>query len=158
MNRILIIFLISFLLGSCCTYNANRNTKIGAFIDSIDSDNQSVIGFPDKRSSYLGAPYFGYVGTNYAYYVDYIIKNPKVCVDSVENVVYREYWNDKNKGEGIIVKIQKDSVSDSLSLSDMRQIKQMYLDWWSKNGRLSQKKQKAAYEREPILKAPYKWK
>lgn len=152
----IIAFLFFTTLFSCSTY-PRKYDKIKNYIDCIDVDKKSFIGYPDLNSSYIGPSYFGYIGINYACYIEYLIKNEQVDIDSVESYVNNEYMHEKFTGKGLIIKVQDNKVIDTLSLSDMKYIKSLYSDWWSKNKCLSRKELKKEYEKNPILRQPYEW-
>jgi len=178
--------LLLFLCLSCCkgqnVYDCNSFEKIlfsmslqevlllnkqiiPCLIDSIDTQETSVVGYKNPISSYIANYHFNQIGIKYAYNIDYILSK-----DSIETVMQtlsdnEDHWEEKTKSYriyniGVIVKKGKNNqlILEPLTHEDMINIKKMYFDWWEKNKNKSIETLREEFRKgNKILQLPYVW-
>jgi len=158
-NVFLLIFI--FLIISCSVQNNKEYEKIEYYIDSIDIDTITFIGYHPKNESSSLNQYIGYKGVDYAYYVDYLIQHPDIEIDSIKSLLSKEYESQTLQCTGIIIHTEphrvKDLDYDTLTYNEIKEIKRTYSEWWGKNKHLSRKELLHAYKENPILQDPYQW-
>lgn len=165
------VFLFALILNSCQSQTAAREkasllvkkdgysglsefrefsdfplTQIPELINVIDADEKGPVGFVDEYSSHSPVPYMNnYVGIRAAYAIEYLVSDTTKI---------------KQLKNGVILKIQNnDPVWATLSLSDMKEIKNIYANWWSKNKNKSITELRNDWDlNKLILKSPkFKW-
>lgn len=158
-NVFLLIFI--FLIISCSVQNNKEYEKIEYYIDSIDIDTITFIGYHPKNESSSLNQYIGYKGVDYAYYVDYLIQHPDIEIDSIKSLLSKEYEFQALQCTGIIIHTEphrvKDLDYDTLTYNEIKEIKRTDSEWWGKNKHLSRKELLHAYKENPILQDPYQW-
>lgn len=93
---------------------------IPALISVIDNNERGYIGFLESSSSSLTRLNDGFVGIRAAYMIEYILAD----TNQIELYKYAVIVNNENN---------RPYNFTPLTLSDMKEIKRSYNDWWRKN-------------------------
>jgi hypothetical protein len=93
--------------------------SIPYLINVIDKDETGFVGYQDKNSSTIYPIHYNYVGIRAAYMIEYIIAG------SHEQKLFNYCV--------IVKRINSKVIMESLTMDDMKSIKDYYKSWWSKN-------------------------
>lgn len=160
-KKSVLFWIIVFSILSCSVQDDKGYEKIESYIDSIDIDTITFIGYHPKNESSLLNQYVGYKGVDYAYYVDYLIQHPELEIDSIKSFLSKEYESQKLQCTGIIIHTEAHRIKrldyDTLTYNEIKEIKRTYVEWWKKNKHLSRKELLQAYKENSILQEPFLW-
>jgi hypothetical protein len=124
-------------------YMKTYTTAFPHLIDSMDKNEQTMVGnLPLTESN--TTRYESYIGMNLARMIEHMLSN----------------WPDSTTYKmGMIYKEKANANSDKITLADMKEIKQIYEDWWqrSKTKSLSALQKEWRMNKRPLTGTNYSW-
>jgi len=145
---------------SCNIFNKVFNEGLMVMpilIEFIDLKQKSRVGFHDpSSSSFYEFSQNNYKGIKAAYLIEYLL-----AIDSIESGKIDKQINTFNiYGYGVIVRQNNgDAIKKPLTYDDIKKVKQIYEDWWSrnKNKTLHQLRDEWQQKGSVLTGSNYKW-